>query len=314
MTEVVLEAVATVDPDQTMKEAKRRELKAAMVARSCEDMEPLRIAIEEAREVNLRKKDIIEAEKILKDLEVEMQPMAFTDVPRADMEALQACTSREEAVSKLIKLMHLSAQDGLRSEVLAEFHFHNFMFCQKSDFCPEKASAFLSMMRVLHTQAVVAAKADESQARALLEKLLTRHSRQLPPFSVGVFTEKEVQNIRDYTNRTFFRHYTMFVFMYLQKQDVIVHRDDPRVVPQVPAAGALHKTFEVDPSEVPELQEFLDGGQAEPEEFAEQAPKAKPPKKKSLKNSHREEAVLAAMDEAMQAHFGDLDGKLKLPF
>jgi len=191
------------------------------------------------------------------------------------------------------------------------------MFCQKSGFCTEKASAFLSMMRVLHTEAVAKHQAPESQARAVLEKLLNRHSRQLPPFSVGIFTEKEVEQIRDYIDRTFFRHYTMFAFMYLQKKDVILHRKDPsRVAPKVPEAAGLHKTFELDPSQVPELQEFLDGGeQAEPEEFVQQTAKAKTGArgKKSLANTRREEAVLSAMDDAMKAHFGDLDDKLKLP-
>lgn len=285
---------------------KRRELKAAMVARGCEDMEPLRVAIEESREVGLDAKDIHDAEKIMRDLEAEMQPMAFTDVPRAAVEKLQASSSREEIVADLAKLMKLSDKDGLKSEVLAEFHFHNFLFCQKNKFDAEKASAFLSIMRVLHTEAVVAKKLEEQLARALLEKLLLRHSRQLPPFSVGIYTEKEVDKIRDYVSRTFFRHYSMFAFMYEQRQDIILKVVEPRVVPKVPKAADLFKGYEIDPSTVPELQDLFETPAADEASDAGNATRAPA--------NPREAAVMSVIDEVAKTHLGDLESRLsKLP-
>ncbi|CAE8674115.1 unnamed protein product [Polarella glacialis] len=85
------------------------------------------VAIEAAMEVGLDLSDIHPAQALLHKLEVENQPLAFTDVPRAEMEAMQACTSKEDVVAMLKKCMRLSSKDGMRDEVLSEYHFHNFM-------------------------------------------------------------------------------------------------------------------------------------------------------------------------------------------
>ncbi|CAE8604419.1 unnamed protein product, partial [Polarella glacialis] len=177
------------------------------------------VAIEAAMEVGLDLSDIHPAQALLHKLEVENQPLAFTDVPRAEMEAMQACTSKEDVVAMLKKCMRLSSKDGMRDEVLSEYHFHNFMFCQKNLFCPEKASALLSIMRMLHSQTVMQERMPQDKARKAMHTLLERHCRQLPPFSVGIFTEHEVTAIRDYASRTFFRHYAMYAFMYAQWED-----------------------------------------------------------------------------------------------
>eukprot|EP00913_Durusdinium_trenchii_P028619 g26841.t1 len=101
---------AEMIPVLSLKEKKMRELKAAMVARSCEDVEPLRVAIEKAREVDLDSAEIDRATLILHDLEIKTQPVAFTDIPRAEMQALQANTSREEILTSLQKIMKLKVK------------------------------------------------------------------------------------------------------------------------------------------------------------------------------------------------------------
>lgn len=300
-----------------VKEHARRELKAAMVARGCEDVEPLRVAIEAAVEARFDDKDINEAKNLLRQFEVEITPLAFTDVTRAEMEAMQASTSREEIVALLSKCMHLS-KDCVLSEVLAEYHYHNFMFCKKHNFGPEQASAFLSVMRVLHTKAVTDGQLQEAQARKLLDKLLERHCRQLPPFSVGVFSKADVSAIWEYASRTFFRHYAMYAYMYTQRKDIYLRQRQISAVPQVPAAVPLHKDLEIDPAEAPELQDILqaeavalDGNATLSPSPSAKAPVASAPKKTRV--NPKEAEVLAAIDEAVKARLGDLDARLRLP-
>lgn len=303
-----INASAMLDDSQIQK---RRDLKAAMVARGCEDMEPLRVAIEAATEANLDLGEIKEAQKILFQLEAETQPLTFTDVPRADMEVMQASTSREEVVAKLAKLMRLSKEDGLKAEVLADFHFHNFMFCQRRGFCSEKASALLSIMRALHSSAIVKQKAKVEQARALLEKLLQRHSRQLPPFSVGMYTMKEADAIREYANRTFFRHYSMFASMYEQPLDIVLRKVEPGVVPHVPPPVEFFVSHELDPHEVPELQDLFQPKVAADED--EEATLRRGSEATSKPKSKREATLLEIIDEAMRGQLGDIDAKFALP-
>jgi len=300
----------TVKVAASMVDIKRRELKAAMVARSCEDMEPLRTAIERAREVGLEASEINNAARILNELEMRTQALAFTDVPRVDIQKLQACRSREEILQSLKTLMKLKEKDGFRAEVLAEYHFQNFMFCQRQSFGPEKASALLSMMRVLHAQTVVEKKADIEEAKSLLEELLARHSRQLPPFSVGIFSKEEVSLIRAYASKTFLRHFKMFQFMYQQRKDLNIRTVECRVTARVAKPADLHVDFELNPSEVPELQAFLRSEAADDVEdkasdgVGAEAFERRPPQ------SVAEAKLSEVMDAVVKEKLGDLETRM----
>jgi len=306
--------MAQAEPDRTvvpMKDKTMRELKAAMVARACEDLEPLRVAIEKAREVKLDSNEIDKATHILHDLELKTQPLTFTDIPQVEMKQLQTKRSRDEILDDLKRIMKLKPKDGFKSEVLAEFHFQNFMFCQKQGFSSEKASAFLSLMRQLHTSTVPARTASVNEASALLEELLARHSRQLPPFSVGIFSREEVSLIRDFVTRSFLRHFKMFQFMYKQQQDICLNSVTKTVVPKVLEPCALHRDFEVDPKDLGEaiamtLGLVAPGSKKEEDQVADT--------EESRTRSHAMEAVEAqvmqVMDEVVKDRLGDLESRM----
>eukprot|EP00438_Fugacium_kawagutii_P023431 Skav207932 [mRNA] locus=scaffold1441:421927:425855:+ [translate_table: standard] len=63
----------------------------------------------------------------------------------------EAKRNRDEILEDLKRILKVRPKEGLKAEVLTEFHFQNFMFCQKQGFNAEKASSFLSLMRQLHT-------------------------------------------------------------------------------------------------------------------------------------------------------------------
>lgn len=198
-------------------EAKRRELKAAMVVQGCEDIEPLRTAIEAAKEVGMSAQDLRPALALLESLEAEQEPLTFSDLSREETEELQAMTSREEVLARLTQSL-VEGGTSFQDEVMAEFHYKNFLFCQRHSFSAEKTSTLLSLMRTVHHQAVKKGPLPEAEARDIFEKLLSRHSRQLPPYSIGIFTREDVQLVRELADRGFFRHYKMLVELCVQSQ------------------------------------------------------------------------------------------------
>lgn len=306
-----------------------------MVARDPEDIEPLRAAIEAGREAGLSEQDLGPAAQLLRKLEADSAPLTFTDIPRQEMERLQAVTSREQAVAILMQSFGISPNDGFQSEVLAEFHYASYMYCQKHRYSAEKASTFLSIMKRLHAHAVVEHKLTETEARGLFETLIQRHSRQLPPFSVGVFSLEEASTVRDYASRHFFRYYSMHAYVYTRRQDLSVRAIVETLVPKVPHVTQLHPCFEVDPREVPELKELFPSLEAAPTAPAGRAaaaggaghrgkPAAAPEAAVGVGSGdggaaagallEKPEAdVLKAIDEAIQARLGFLDSLLQLP-
>lgn len=254
-------AEASLGYDETeLKERRRQQLRVAMVARDPADLEPLRTAAEAAREAGLPEAELRQAGELLRRLESETAPLTFTDLPQQEVERLQQAASREEVVAILMQYLGLSPDHGFQTEVLAEFHYHVFMFGQRLKFSAEKVSTLVSVMRQLHTSSIVEDRLEESKAHELLDLLLRRHSRQLPPMSFGAFTEEEAQAVREFAEQHFFRYYAMHNFIFTQQQEVSISLSETRAVPAVLPLAPLHASFEVDPREVPELQELIFGG------------------------------------------------------
>lgn len=238
-------------------ERARRQLKEAMVAKDAKDANELRSAVEIACAVDPNMEDIPRAKELLNNMETQFRPLTFTDIPCNEMEHLQAVQTKDAAVDCLMKCMGLRMDSGFEAEVLAEFHYNNFVFCQRSRYRTETASTLLSIMHVLHSRAIVQEKMSKEEARQLFNEFVRRHQRPLSPFCFGVFTEAEALAARQHAERGFFKHYDMYAFVYKSRSDLKVSAGAQEVALKVPKPTVLHAHFEVDPHEVAELADFF---------------------------------------------------------
>jgi hypothetical protein len=286
------------------------------------DLEPLRVAIELAHANGVCDEEAQSAAQRLSDLEAEQQPLTFTDVPRPEMEELQAVLSREAAVAILSRCLGLSSDTSFQSGILKEFHFHNFAYCQRSGFNAEKTSTLISIFKKVHTTAIAQAEFQrwpKEDARSMFCDLVDRHSQQLPPYRVGVFSREEAAAVKAYADKTFFQHYKMYVFAYVQTQELEVRSAFARVVPKLPEVVEFNTWHEVDPRQVPDLEELFSNRASAADSKLEST--AYPSLSRALEQTRapspfadeRETAVSAAIDEVMQTHLGKLDAKLALP-
>lgn len=311
-----------------VREAKRRQLKMAMVALGREDVETLRVAIEAAKVVGLEREDVQPALELLAKLEAESLPLTFTDISRSETEALILTEVRDEAVALLARCMGFKLEDcapqpgaayggggsedaprpktqtRAAAEVLSEFHYQNLVFCQKHKFCAEKASTFLSIMKALHSRAVAQGRLQEPEARALLEDLVDRHSRQLPPYCVGVFSCEEANAVKEYASRAFFRHYTMYLFMYSQRHDLCVE-----VVERV--AEKAQSNFIEQKAPLEEEREHL--YRTMEAQVAEQAAMAAAAAAAFETDSETAAQVQAAIEDTLEAHLKGVEERYPLP-
>lgn len=289
-----------------------------MEGKEAGDIEPLRVAIELAAADGQPAEELRPANDLLRELEEERQPMTFADVQRPEMEELQQVVSREAATAILARCLGLVGDDGFQALILAEFHYHNFAFCQRSCFNAEKASTTISIFKAVHTRAIIKDKLPQAVARRLFAALVDRHSEQLPPYRYGVYSREEATAVKAYADRTFFRHYKMYAFAYIQEQELFVRSAFERVAPPVPAPVRFNASHEADPRQVPELQElFLEPGAAASREDYGAAAATVPileqhlhPRGSSPFADEREAHVSAAIDEAMQEHMASLEARL----
>lgn len=294
-----------------IQEEARKVIAEAMKQTDSGGIEPLRSAIEDGKLKGLDEKaDLQPATRLLTDLENKQRFMAFTDVPREEMAQLRRCKSRDEVKALLMSCMRISNEDGFQSEILAEFHFHNFGFCQKQCFSDEQASTLLSVMRLLHQKSVADSKMSIQDAFVLFRQLMSGHSVQRPPYSVGVFSTEEAMAITDYVAETFFRHFKMYQYVYVKSKELHLQvvNEDVLVAPPVPMSVPLHESQEVDPREVPELKDMFEAEEAA--RVAEEAARIANQPKKTTPPPPKHPDIIQLLDEHTSDVFGDLDSMI----
>lgn len=242
-------------------------------------------------------------------------PLTFSDVPRAHMEQMLASQSREDIAALLAKDMGLARDSSFRAEILAEFHYHNLLFCKSAGFSPEKASTLLSVMRTVHAHAAASGPVSEAEARERFDALVSRHSQQLPPHCVRVFSPEDAALVRAHAERTFFRHLKMYAFAYLQRTELCVETTDDLAVPRASGPVPMHRDFEADPRAVPLLRDLFPelGAEGDAERCEGADPAAPNLDEEPVPLDPEAAEVEAAINKAMEPHFGRVEGRLKLP-
>jgi len=189
--------------------------------------------------------------------------LTFTDVTEEQLSQIAAMTNKADIKHMLHSCMKVDQSEGYKTEILKEFHFHNYSFCKTKGFTPEKTSTYLSIMKVLFEELCHSRKTMDESFN-FFKGWLLKHSVQRPPFSVGVFTFEDVKAITEYVHNTFFRHYKLWMYAYVTHRDVDLRVRADELVPPAPKLAVLkdRKEYIVDPKMQPELKSMFDAAEA----------------------------------------------------
>eukprot|EP00927_Polykrikos_kofoidii_P040850 TRINITY_DN34846_c0_g1_i1.p1 TRINITY_DN34846_c0_g1~~TRINITY_DN34846_c0_g1_i1.p1 ORF type:complete len:296 (+),score=72.14 TRINITY_DN34846_c0_g1_i1:149-1036(+) len=177
----------------------------------------------------------------------------FTDVSEEDLAEIAAVKTKEEVRRLLQKCLDIDQPEGFRTEALCDLHYHNYAFCVSRSFSAEKISTFLSILKRVLEEAVER-KLPVEEAFDVFKDWLLKHSVERPPRSKGVFTFEDVQAIMDHVHNTFFRHYKLYMYVYMTRCDIDfrVDRRRPAIAPP-PRSLTLDAEREEDPRTQPEF-------------------------------------------------------------
>ncbi|CEM00801.1 unnamed protein product [Vitrella brassicaformis CCMP3155] len=115
--------------------------------------------------------------------------------------------TRDYARHVLDRVFDIEAEQSFRKEILSDFHLNNYLFCLESGFSDRKQSALCSLMAHLFWQAVRTA------------------------WSVGVSSTQDVKDVTNYVLDTFFRHFKLYQYVYVTREEVPNVEDFPTDVP-----------------------------------------------------------------------------------
>jgi hypothetical protein len=231
----------------------------------------------------------------------------FHDVSEEDLNRVAAAPTKAEVRQLLKEFLTIDQDEGYRTEILADLHYHNYAFSVSRGFSVDKISTFLSIMKHVLEEAVER-KLPVDEAFEVFKEWLLKHSVERPPQSVGVFAYDDTQAIMDYAHGSFFRHYKLYMYVYMTRCDINFCMEGGQggfVPPQRPLPLLIAN--EVDPKAQKEFAHIFRPTEAE---LAEEAMR-KLREGKGDGKEDRAALIKRKVDEGVKKLMENFEGKLK---
>jgi len=229
--------------------------------------------------------------------------LQLTDVLEADVDRLRKASSKDEVKQILAECMKIDQSDGFRTDILADLHYHNYSFCVSCELDAVKTSCFLSIMKVVLNESV-SNRLPVQDAFGLFKDWLLKHGVARPPKSVGIFTFEEIKRIMEYAHNTFFRHYRLYMYVYMTHCNMQLRAEDLDVGIVVPHSKPLPlpATSELEVKDQPEFAHLFAA--------VEQA-EATMRTTRTDKSADRASIIKKKVDDGVQELMARFEGKLK---
>jgi len=174
------------------------------------------------------------------------------DLSEEEMESITNEPSKERARARLAAVVDIDQDDGLPTEIAADMHFYNFLFCHSACFNATKTSCFLAIMKRVF-RSMIAERLTCVETFELCKALLLKHSVARPPWSIAVFSANDLKVITDYVLNTFFRHFNLYQYVYVPHRDLTLRTRPNTFLGPTPSAHPFEEIHIVDEKAQEEL-------------------------------------------------------------
>jgi hypothetical protein len=239
---------------------------------------------------------------------IDLKPifLQLTDVSEADVDRLEKAETKAQVKQILSECLNVDQSEGFRKDILADLYYHNYDFCVKCQLSAIKTSCFLSIMKVVLEEAVAKRLLVEDASQLFINWLL-KHGVERPPKSVGIFSYEEIKKIKEYVHNTFFRHYRLYMYVYMTHCNMAFRAEDLDVGIVVPYSKPLQLqiTSELEAKDQPEFSHLFVPSEREQAEAS----------LRNIRDRDKPEDVAVVIkrkvDEGVQQLMGSFEDKLK---
>ncbi|KAG7226345.1 hypothetical protein INR49_013756 [Caranx melampygus] len=98
--------------------------------------------------------------------------------------------------------------------VLLDLYVQTVLFSREHSFKKEQTSALLSIIKSIHEANIETPLNNIEQCFKYCKELLLCHSVRRPPFSVDLFSSKEVDCIFEYIQKSYITHYKLYKYIF----------------------------------------------------------------------------------------------------
>lgn len=171
-----------------------------------------------------------------------------------DLDEIANMKSKTTVRERLSECLGIDKDEGFPTEILRDFHYQNYNFCNSSGLGPEKTAAFISIMKMVQEESITRRLGVQEAFDELFKPWVLKHGVQRPPFSIGVFTFEDIRLLTEYATGTFFKHYGLYQYAYSSHRELDLQVMPSGCSPAMPPHSDMSIDNEVEnPEDVPEL-------------------------------------------------------------
>ncbi|XP_071319091.1 cilia- and flagella-associated protein 119 [Trachinotus anak] len=139
--------------------------------------------------------------------------MLWTDISYHDMEQIENMQSIPDLESILCNVLGVDLPEP-KTGVLLELYVQTVLFSRECSFKKEQTSALLSIIKSIHEANIETPLNNIEQCSKYCQELLLCHSVRRPPFSINLFSSKEVNCIFEYIHNNYMTHYKLYKYIF----------------------------------------------------------------------------------------------------
>jgi hypothetical protein len=139
----------------------------------------------------------------------------------------------EIKIKELLKeYFNINYADEKKNVIATDYHFYNYAFCKERAFDARRTSTFMAIMNeIFHRDSLTTGLVKSRQSSyKFFEELVLKHSVELPPESIQVFKDVDVNAIMDYAVESYYKQFNLFSYIFsIQERIITVEKPLPSV-------------------------------------------------------------------------------------
>ena len=141
-----------------------------------------------------------------------------------DQVALLESSLDEIKIKELLRgFFNINYAEEKKNVIATDYHFYNYAFCKERAFDARRTSTLMAIMYEIFYRDSLTTGIDKSRQSSYkyFEELVLKHSVELPPESIQLFRDVDVNAIMDYAVESYYKQFNLFSYIFSIQERVI---------------------------------------------------------------------------------------------
>ena len=182
--------------------------------------------------------------------------LSLTDVERILESSESSTETFQETLAEF--LGHTGPTYSKHALIELDMYFYAILFAKREAFNQAQLSAFFTMLKCVHRMCISTPYDNMSETFDYFKALLVRHSVFRPPYSICLYSMKQVKAMTEYVLNTYFKHFKLYKYAFTKKVVLDLKVSYPGI-PETPESQTIEVSTKAGETAIEKTEEKEEG-------------------------------------------------------